>query len=66
MGHDVRWEDDGLELQAMEVGPFTLTGAVARRPYMTCCHGHKWTIKEVTRIANSPDEILLGFYIGDD
>jgi hypothetical protein len=65
MNHGVRWEDMG-EIQAMEFGPFTLDTVTARRPYLTCCHGHKWTVKEVTRSANRPDEILLGYYIGDD
>jgi len=34
------------------------------RPYLTCVHGHQWTIKTITRATNRPDQILLGHYIG--
>jgi len=35
------------------------------RPYLTCWHGHKWTIKTITRTLNRPDRVLLGDFLGN-
>jgi hypothetical protein len=65
MGHEVRWYEDNDE-SWMLVGALSREVITSHRfPYLTCCHGHRWTIKQITRSDNAPDEVLLGELIFD-
>jgi len=62
-GREVRHEEPEEEFQVFQTA---ITLSSPSRPYLRCWRGHKWTIKELTRIDGAPDEILLGQLIGID
>jgi len=61
----VRFEhdDDSIDRFSAMSGPANHVRSRGR-PYLVCVHGHQWTIKILTRTLNQPDQIMLGYYIG--
>jgi hypothetical protein len=61
MGNEVRWYDECDESWWLVTGVSPQEVITSHKfPYLTCCHGHRWTIKQITRTTNQPDEVLLG------